>query len=305
MLKPKHQGGYSDLHVELCERALVTLLRGVGPWKHGVYLAGGLVPRYLIPWQADSQGNPPHVGTTDVDLVLDLEVLATTEAYRRLEQNLRSLGFERGQNVEGNAQHFSWRKPVSSGATIVVDLLCDADIAEGGQIATLPGERRLSALKIPGAHLIITDYVEIELNAELLNERGGAAEQVRIANIVPFIVLKTLAYEDRFEEKDAYDLVYCLMHYGGGPHEVAAQFTDRTTRWPNEPLFPRALEILRSRFTSDDQTQGYLKDGPTSYARFLTDPGRQETDARNRRDAAEVVEMFLDEVDRRLDNDQR
>jgi hypothetical protein len=304
-VKRKHQGGYTALHAELCERTLVTLLRGLGPWKAGVYLAGGLVPRYLIPRPSGGPDDPPpHAGTTDVDLVLDVEVLATVDAYRRLEQNLRALGFERGRNDEGRAQHFSWRKPIGGGVTVVVDLLCEADVTEGGQIAELPGERRLSALKIPGAHLAVADHVEITLTADLLDERGVATETVRVANIVPFIVLKALAYEDRFEEKDAYDLVYCLMHYGGGPEDVATQFAERLARWPDEPLLARAVEILRTRFGSDEQTPGARKDGPTSYARFLADPGRRDLDARHRQDATSVVEQFQRALERARGSDR-
>lgn len=189
-MKPKHQGGYTTLHAELCERTLVTLLRGLGPYRAGVYLVGGLVPRYLMPAEP---GVPLHAGTTDVDLVLDLEVLAGVEAYRRLEQNLTALGFVRGRNDEGQAQHFSWRMPVGEDATVVVDLLCDAPSGEGGRVATLPGERRLSALKIPGAHLVTRDFVPVELTAELLGERGVATETVRVAGITAFLVLKALA----------------------------------------------------------------------------------------------------------------
>lgn len=293
-MKPKHQGGYTALHAELCERTLVTLLRGLGPWKAGVYLAGGLVPRYLIPHASAGQPDPPpHAGTSDVDLVLDLQILTSIDAYRRLEQNLKALGFERGSSDEGRAQHFSWRKPTGGGVTVVVDLLCDADLAEGGQMAELPGERRLSALKIPGAHLVVADHVEIELTAPLLDERGVATETISVANIVPFVVLKALAYDDRFEEKAAYDLVYCLMHYGRGPEDVAAQFIERLERWPDEALLPRAIEILRTRFASDDHAPGARKDGPISYARFLADPGKRDLDARHRQDAAAVIERFL------------
>jgi hypothetical protein len=296
-VKPKHQGGYTALHADLCERTLVTLLRGLGPWKAGIYLAGGLVPRYLIPHSPES----PHAGTTDVDLVLDLAVLATVDAYRRLEQNLRALGFERGTNDEGQAQHFSWRKPIGEVVTVVVDLLCDASTSEGGQITHLPGERRLSALRIPGAHLVVADHVDIMLTADLLDQRGVATERVRVANIVPFVVLKALAYEDRVEEKDAYDLIYCLMRYGCGPEDVANQFADRFARWPEESLLMRAVEILRRRFASSEGISGATKDGPTSYARFLADPGRRTLDARNRQDAAAVVELFL----RTLDAEQK
>lgn len=296
-MKPKHHGGYGALHTELCERTLVTLFRGLGPWKAGIYVIGGLVPHFLITAKdADEPGPPPYVGTTDVDLVLDVAFLADIDAYRRLEQNLRALGFERGTNDDGRAQHFSWRKPVGDGITVVVDLLCDAEIAEGGQVVTLPGERRLSALKIPGAHLVIQDAVSIEVTAALLDERGDATETVRVSGIVPFLVLKALAYEDRFEEKDAHDLVYCLMHYGDGPAATAAQFATSMATAPDDNLFQLALDIMKRRFATDDQIRGERKDGPTSYARFLTDPGRRNLDARHRQDATAVVEVFLQAV---------
>jgi hypothetical protein len=294
-MKPKHRGGYTTLHADLCERTLVTLLRGLGPWKSGVYLAGGLVPRYLISHQPDDDHQPPpHAGTTDVDLVLDLHLLSGVDAYRRLEQNLKALGLERGTNEAGNAQHFSWRKPVGGGITVVVDLLCEAsDQSQAGRVTDLPGERRLSALQIPGAHLVLDDYREVQITAELLEERGQATEIIRVANIVPFIVLKALAYDDRFEEKDAYDIIYCLMHYGRGPEEVAGLFADRLQRWPDEPLLPDALHVLRTRFASDSNIPGYRKDGPTSYARFLANPGQPNLNARNRQDAAAVIDLLL------------
>ena len=48
MAKPKTLDCYSDQYTQDCERVLVTLLRGLGPWKESVYLVGGLTPRYLV-----------------------------------------------------------------------------------------------------------------------------------------------------------------------------------------------------------------------------------------------------------------
>jgi hypothetical protein len=264
--------------------------------KQGIYLTGGLVPRYLVPRKDDAE-MPPHVGTTDVDLVLDIQILAEVEAYRKLARNIEELGFERGRNDDGQVQHFSWRRRMEDGlTTVVLDLLCDAELAEGGQVVKLPGERRLSALKIPGAHLVINDHVEVELTVELLEERGVVRETIRVANVVPFIVLKALAFDDRGEEKDAYDLVYCLMFYREGPEAVAAAFADSIRRAPDEPLFQRALAILRGRFASDDQVAGARKDGPLAYARFRTNPGRTDLNAVRRQDAVGAVEAFLAHV---------
>ena len=49
MAKPATLDGYSNQYTVDCERVLVTLLRGLGPWKDSVYLVGGLTPRYLSP----------------------------------------------------------------------------------------------------------------------------------------------------------------------------------------------------------------------------------------------------------------
>src|SRR5262249_43856331 len=80
--------------------------------------------------------------------------------------------------------------------------------------------------------------------------------------------------------------------------DVAAQFADRLGRWPDEPLLPRALEILRARFASDERTPRARKDGPISYARFLADPGRRDLDARHRQDAAAGAGVFPQALDR-------
>jgi len=153
---------------------------------------------------------------------------------------------------------------------------------------------------LPGADLVVWDWVEVRLTAELLTNEAIATEIIRIANVVPFIVLKALAYEERVEEKDAHDLLYCLMYYGTGPADVAREFIDRIALWPDTSLLYRALDILRNRFATDDTGPGSRKDGPVNYARFLMELGRQDQQVQHRQNAAAAVEMFLNEVDRRL-----
>ena len=83
MNKPTTRDGYDVRMTETCERVLVTLLSGLGPWKDSVYLIGGLVPRYLVPERPP--GTSAHAGTSDVDVVVELEMLANTDAYRTLQ----------------------------------------------------------------------------------------------------------------------------------------------------------------------------------------------------------------------------
>ena len=65
MAKPATFDGYSDQYTADCERVLVTLLRGLGPWKESVFLVGGLTPRYLV--AARPPEVPAHDGTLDED----------------------------------------------------------------------------------------------------------------------------------------------------------------------------------------------------------------------------------------------
>lgn len=287
--KPSQAREYPQASGDLCERTLVSLLRGIGPWKKSIVLIGGLAPRYLV--RAGS--TDPHIGTLDIDLVIGVELIADTEAYLSLEKNLKRMGFERTEIEAGRPRHFQWRRAVDDRHVVIVELLCDAEDSQGGRPISLPGERRLSALGTPGAQLALDDFIEIEVTAPLLDDRGTATETIRVCGIVPFLVLKLRAYDDRFEIKDAYDIIYCLMNVPGGPAEVGRQFAERIDSDPKDAYLRQSIQILRSRFAGSDGIPGSDKDGPTSYARFLASPDDPASAVLLRQDAAAVVELFL------------
>jgi hypothetical protein len=90
-LSKAHHTDYNEATTARCERALVTLLGDLGPWRERVYLAGGLAPRYIVGQLPD--GAHAHVGTTDVDLVIGLALSdETPETYRTLQNNLDKAG---------------------------------------------------------------------------------------------------------------------------------------------------------------------------------------------------------------------
>jgi hypothetical protein len=257
----------------------------MGPWKNAIYLVGGLAPRYLFP-------NTPHAGTTDVDLVVSLDLMAETEAYKTLERNLKDMGFQRSVD-EGRPVHWRWRKAVTNTITVLVELLCDQQAIAPGKSVKLPGEKQLSALNIRGANLAEADFIDVELRGELLDGGGIAIESVRVVGVAAFLVLKARAYGDRAEQKDAYDLVYSLLQEG--PESAAARFQSLRARAAEPALFDDAERILRHDFATDSDTPGYRKNGPVAYAAFLTDPSSSDPDAdiRRQRDAAGVAEAFL------------
>jgi hypothetical protein len=294
MAKPATLAGYSDPYTADCERVLVTLLRGLGPWKGAVYLIGGLTPRYLV--AARPPEVPAHAGTLDVDIVIDLQILADTEAYHTLDANFRKMGFERAENEAGKKLSWRWQTRTERGALMALELLADAPDFAGGKVQALPTEGTISALNIPHSSIVFDLHQTTEIRAELLGGNGIVTEQIKHANLVSFTCLKSFAFEDRSERKDAHDLIYCIEHAPEGMNAVAVAFRDARSG-KHGPVIEAALAILRSRFTSDEKTEGYRKDGPVAVARFelgeSDEPDQREARALRQRRASDVIERLL------------
>lgn len=199
MSKPSSFDGYDKIVTENCERVLVTLLRGLGPWKDSVYLIGGLTPRYLVPDRPPDV--PPHAGTGDVDIVVKLQMLTETEAYHTLEENFKKMGFERAENDNGQKLSWRWQIRSDSGATMILELLADDPEILGGRVQALPTDGNISALNIPHSSMVFDHHESKEVTAELLGENGVATETIKYADLVSFTCLKALAFDQRNERK--------------------------------------------------------------------------------------------------------
>ena len=297
MAKPATLDGYTDAYTDDCERVLVTLLRGLGPWKNSLCLVGGLTPRYLVP--AGPPEVPPHAGTLDVDIVVDLQILTDTESYRTLEENLRHMGFERAENDKGQKVSWRWQTRTEHGALMMLELLVDAPHIAGGRVQPLPTDGTISALNIPHSSIVFDLHEVTEVQAELLDGNGVATEQVRHANLVSFTCLKAIAFDQRFERKDAHDLVYCVEHAPEGLDAVSGAFRQARDS-QHRDVIELTLDVLRKRFVRDDKVEGYRKDGPVAVARFELGEGdeleQREARLLRQRQANEVVEQLLDAI---------
>lgn len=274
----RHFSDYDEVTTARCQRALVTLLGDIGPWSKRVYLAGGLAPRYIV--GTLPEGVRAHVGTTDVDLVIGLAVEdESEEAYRTLENNLRKSGFE-------PASSFRWIRQIED-VTVIVEFLCETDKVAPGKIFK-PKEGTgsgLGAFNVRGAQLVTRDYVEREIEADRLDDGGRSKVIVRVANILSYTVLKLLAFQDRHENKDSYDLIYCLLNLGEGSEDAGRIASQSAIR--GEPQVQNALRLLAERFADIDQ------DGPHAYGAFLSETGDDEETSRLRQEAVAVVRTFL------------
>lgn len=279
-MSKEHHSAYDETTTARCERALVTLLGDLGPWRERVYLVGGLVPRYLcgrLP-----EGARPHVGTTDVDLVIGLTLGdETPETYRTLQKNM-----EKAQFLQIKPS-FRWRRKVE-GVSVVIEFLCETDEVAPGRTYRPKGEKtgsKLSALNVRGAHLVRDDFVEHKLEAERLDGGGVSRVAVRVAALLPYIVLKIFAFQERHEHKDAYDLLFTVLNFNGDAHDAGQVAAGSPIA--EHTQVAEAVTLLQERFSDAAQ------DGPSAYGLFLGEPGDEEGRARLRQEAVAAVRAFV------------
>ena len=87
-----------------------------------------------------------------------------------------------------------------------------------------------------------------------------ATRELWVCGAGAYIVLKALAFADRGENKDAYDLFYVIRNFGAGVVDVA----DALRPLLGDASAVQALEILRRDFLDHNAV------GPRRVAEFLT-----------------------------------
>lgn len=293
-LKPRTADGYSTDVTIACERTLLTLLSAFGSFKDTLRLVGGLVPRYLTPEAPPDV--PLHAGTSDVDIVLNLEILATADEYASLAEQLKKRGFNRWVR-EGVVTSWRWRRQVYEHIEVVVELLRDAGDQQPGKAISVSGEE-VSALAIKHAGIVHDWYQQREVGAQLLDGAGLSVDIVRYADVPAFVILKALALDQRQERKDAADLIH-VVRYGGSIKHVAALFVARIRSGQHPQAMQDGLAALARRFADDQHGEGFEKVGAVAYAHFH---GATDEDGliSAQRYAAGLIQALLREIDTQL-----
>ncbi len=234
-----------------------------------------------------------YVGTTDVDLALNLEVLANMEAYSTIENVLLAKDFK-----PLGKKAWQWEFTADSGTEIRIDFLADDGTEDGGKILSVPEHGQLAVCNIPHSNIVF-DHLETEKIEIALPKEGGVVEvEIRYCDLVGFTVLKLLAFYNRGEDKDAHDLIYCLEHCGQSIGDIADRFAV-ALRDKHAETIARALDILRNSFANSSERPGFEKHGPMQAARF--EPGLTADRERRlvrQRDIAGLVNELLDEIER-------
>ncbi|MDQ3725982.1 MAG: hypothetical protein M3335_08900 [Actinomycetota bacterium] len=260
--KPRHRSGYSREETEQVEAALLTVAVTLGALMDRICIVGGLVPSLLIDHEVgpDPETEAGHPGTNDLDVGLAIALL-DDEQYAEVGERLRQEGFGPDENSKGNPTPQRWKL---ESLNVTIDFLLPPipGAEEGGHMQPLEGD--LSAMITPGLQLAQDERQEVLVDGHTLKgERVKRA--IPVCGPATFVVLKALAFHDRGEPKDAFDLVYVLRRWPGGMSDIVERIgshleTDRA-------IVNEALGKLASDFSSPESH------GPLRAAEFDGDVG--------------------------------
>ena len=255
--------------VEAARSVMFELMQLLKDYHNHIVLVGGSVP-----WVMIQDGEEPHVGTTDVDLAIDQETVHGP--------NLAKIGvlLVKNQYKQSQDKAFIFHRIVEKDGKsykVQVDLLTGGDSTSKDELVQA----------VHGCELAFDEPRAIQTNGLFPDGHVGIVN-FQVASLVPFISMKAIAFADRLEPKDAYDIYYCVKYYKSGLQLLAHEFQ----KFMVNPRVREGVDRLRENFSSTDAK------GPRAVAEFLGEYRNEEKRAQVVRDAFERINGVIQQIPR-------
>ena len=252
-MEPQSASQYDDRTTAAVKSVLIEIAQILGSYQGRYAVVGGAVPWLLL-----SDAEFPHVGTLDVDLCLDAEVLGEGE-YARLIESLFAQGYVRRPNL--NRFQLLREVPDYQGGPkidVVVDFLMprDAKVLKNKP----PLLEDFAVQRADGAELALKFYQLVPLEGEM-PEGGMNRVRIAVVTIPALLVMKGFAINNRLKRKDAYDIYYCIREYPGGVDALV----EATRPLLNIETARKAYGMIAEKFRDAEDF------GPTNVRQFVDD----------------------------------
>lgn len=263
---------YEIKEVDICLSIIVEIMTILGEYRDSIVLVGDWVPYFLIEDKKEA-----HIGSIDIDLALDFNVISDS-AYRTILELLEKRGYKRG------SQPFIFTRSIKykDGNTYTVEIdFLSGEYGGTGKSHRTQKIQDINARKARGCDLVFQDNLTISIKNPMPD---GSLNQIsiKIANAIPFLVMKGMALWDRYKEKDAYDIYFIIKNYPGGIEKLTKTFK----HIKSNKLVQEGLGKILAKFDSIDAI------GPTWLVKFLDIEDDEEIDS-IKRDVYERVKILM------------
>ncbi|MGM0365065.1 MAG: hypothetical protein ACQEP5_00860 [Actinomycetota bacterium] len=266
---------YGKEEVKISLSVLVELMTVLGNYRNNIVLIGGWVPYFIL-----DSNDMPHVGSIDIDLALNFKEI-TDESYKTILDLLNQRGYRQGSQPN----IFLREIQIKNGNSFVVQV----DLLSGEYGGTTKSHRmqrvqNIKARKVRGCDLAFEYNILLSVHSVMPDGAKNSVD-IKIASVIPFLVMKGMAIWERKKEKDAYDIYYTVSNYPGGINNLIDVFKPVV----DNKLVQEGLGKIYSKFSSIDSI------GPTWLIQFLNIEDREEVD-RLKRDSFERIIAIMQKL---------
>ena len=273
-IEPRFAKDYDGRTTAAVESVLIEIGQVLGSFQGKFVVIGGAVP-----WLLPSESGMSHVGTLDVDLCLDAEVLGDGE-YARLVESLQARGYNQGDD----SPRFQLVRTVpardgGSDIPVFVDFLMPREVEIAKNIPPLVSE--FAVQRADGVDLALRFYEMVHIDGEMPNG-GRNSVRIAVASIPALLAMKGYAIANRLKQKDAYDIYFSIRNFPRGLNALVIA---------TKPL----LEVDTARkgyFLLSEKFRDVDDFGPTSVRQFV-----EGSDALGERTADQWQQDVFGQVD--------
>ena len=266
---------YQKDAVDACLSVMIEVMTILGEFRDNIVLIGGWVPFFLLKEKQDE-----HTGSLDIDLAFDFKNIST-QTYRTILHLLKQHEYQQDE------QPFIFYREVKTVGGRVIRVQLDLLSGEYGGTGRSHRTQKIQdakARKARGSDLVFEDYSTIKISGKMPD---GAENEImiKIANAVPFLVMKGMVLWETYKEKHAYDIYFIVRNFPGGIEKLADQFKPVLSN----RLVQEGLGKIRSKFEKINSI------GPKWIVNF---EGIDDDEAKDmmQRDAFERVNALLDRL---------
>lgn len=273
---------YSLAITSASKSVLLELMTILKAYREHIILIGGWVPFFLLESRRLPGVEFTHVGSIDIDLVIDPNII-DDDKYATITQLLLHRDYEPSKDILYQFVRAVRSEIDGREYKVGVDFLNPAPpVGKGRSRRHRQIQPDLKARNLVGAEIAFQSNQMASLEG-ILPGNGKTRLKFKLASLPSFLALKGIAFGERYKEKDAYD-IYCLCdYYDQGPGSVAAEVKPAK----DIPVVRKGLGFIRERFSSPDA------EGPSWVANFMAIADPREKEEMRQRSYMTVNEMLL------------
>ena len=260
---------------------LLEVMTIVKSYRESIVLIGGWVPYFLLQEHKPEGINFTHVGSIDIDLVIDPDVIDEAR-YETIARTLLNRGYQPSEKILYQFERTVRSEIDNREYTVGIDFLTpQLPKGQGRTHRHQLIQPDLRARNLVGAEIALRLNQKVSL-AGVLPGDGETGLDFKMANLASFLALKGFAFGERYREKDAYDIYALCDYYKDGPVSVAKEVRPKK----EIDIVRRGLKAIRDRFRSSEA------EGPSWVVNFMAITDKKEKEEVRQRSFMVVNEML-------------